>query len=60
MNKDQAKGTVKDNVGKVQEKIGEVTGSREQEAKGIEKQAEGKVQKGVGNVKETIDDSTKR
>lgn len=56
MNKDQAKGTVKDAAGKVQEKFGEATGNREQEAKGIVKQAEGTVQKNYGDAKEKAKD----
>jgi uncharacterized protein YjbJ (UPF0337 family) len=57
MNKDQVKGTVKDAIGKVQEKAGEVTGSAQQEAKGLIKQAEGKLQKATGDVKEALKNS---
>ena len=57
MNKDQVKGTVKDAIGKVQEKTGEVTGSTEQEAKGLIKQAEGRLQKATGDVKEALKNS---
>jgi uncharacterized protein YjbJ (UPF0337 family) len=60
MNKDQAKGAVKDAVGKVQRKTGEAIGSEEQQAKGLAKQAEGKAQKGVGNVKEAAKDLTRK
>ena len=35
MNKDQAQGVAKDVAGKVQETVGQVTGSREQQAKGV-------------------------
>ena len=56
MNQDQVKGTAKDIAGKVQEKVGEVTGSKEQQAKGLAKQAEGKVQKGFGDAKEAVED----
>jgi uncharacterized protein YjbJ (UPF0337 family) len=52
MNKDQAKGQMKDMAGKARRKVGEATGSEEQQAKGAMNQAEGKVQKGVGDVKE--------
>lgn len=52
MNKDQLKGAVKDAAGKVQQKAGEMTGSKEQQMKGVEKQAEGKTQKVVGDVKD--------
>lgn len=51
MNTDQVKGVVKDVAGKVQEKAGEITGSKTQQAKGLEKQVEGKAQKAVGDVK---------
>jgi uncharacterized protein YjbJ (UPF0337 family) len=52
MNKDQVKGAVKDAAGKVQEKVGQATGDRDQEAKGAGKQVEGKAQKIVGDVKD--------
>jgi uncharacterized protein YjbJ (UPF0337 family) len=51
MNKDQAKGHVKDIGGKAREKFGEMTGNRSEQAKGLANQAEGKVQKGVGDLK---------
>jgi uncharacterized protein YjbJ (UPF0337 family) len=51
MNKDQAKGHVKDMAGKVRQKVGKVTGNRSEQAKGMANRAEGKVQKGVGNLK---------
>ncbi len=54
MNRDQVKGTAKDVAGKIQQKVGEVTGNRTQQAKGAAKQVEGKVQKGVGNVKQAL------
>ena len=51
MNKDQAKGHVKDMVGKARQKVGEMTGNRSQQAKGMANRAEGKLQKGVGDLK---------
>lgn len=60
MNKDQMKGKAKDTAGKVQEKFGDATGSKEHKAKGAARQAEGKVQKGVGNVKEGVEDALKK
>ena len=45
MNRDQVKGTAKDVAGKVQQKVGQLTGNKTQEAKGAAKQMEGKVQK---------------
>lgn len=58
MNKDQVKGAVKDAAGKVQEQIGKIVGSTEQQRKGIDKQVEGKTQKAVGDVKEVVKDAT--
>jgi uncharacterized protein YjbJ (UPF0337 family) len=51
MNKDQAKGHMKDLAGKVQRKAGDVTDNEEQQAKGMQNQAEGKLQKGYGDLK---------
>ena len=52
MNRDQAKGTLKDVAGKIQRKTGELTGNGTQELKGAAKQVAGKVQKAVGDVRE--------
>ena len=57
MNKDQAKGTIKDAAGKVQEKAGEIVGSPEHRAKGLAKQVEGKAQKKIGDAKEILEDN---
>jgi len=57
MNRDQAKGTMKDVAGKIQRKTGELTGSTSQQVKGAAKQVAGKVQKAVGDV---IEDSKKK
>ena len=51
MNKDQAKGHMKDLAGKARAKIGSLTGNRSEQAKGVANQAEGKLQKGVGDLK---------
>ena len=59
MNSDQVKGSLKDAAGKVQQKAGELTGSKEHQAKGLARQAEGKMQKGVGDVKEGMHDALK-
>ena len=59
MNKDQIKGGMKDIAGKAREKAGEITGSKEQQAKGMANQAEGKLQKGYGDVKDAARDITK-
>ena len=60
MNKDQIKGPLKQAAGKVQEKTGQLIGSREQELKGIGKQVAGKAQKIVGDIKEDIKDAGKK
>lgn len=60
MNRDQVKGTAKDVAGKVQQKFGELTGSKTEQAKGAAKQIEGKVQKGVGNVEQTLDQANRK
>ena len=52
MNEDQIKGKAKDVGGKIQEKVGEVTGSRQQQSEGRANQVEGKVQEKVGDVKD--------
>jgi uncharacterized protein YjbJ (UPF0337 family) len=51
MNKDQAKGHLKDMAGKARQKVGSLTGNRSEQAKGMANRAEGKVQKGVGDLK---------
>jgi uncharacterized protein YjbJ (UPF0337 family) len=60
MNRDQVKGSAKDVAGKVQRKVGELTGNENQQAKGAAKQVEGKVQKAVGNVEGALDKADKK
>jgi uncharacterized protein YjbJ (UPF0337 family) len=60
MNRDQVKGTAKDVAGRVQRKVGELTGNDRQQAKGAAKQVEGKVQKGMGNVEQAFDKADRR
>jgi uncharacterized protein YjbJ (UPF0337 family) len=55
MNRDQVEGTAKDVAGKVQRKVGEVTGNASQQIKGGAKQVEGKLQRGAGNVEKASD-----
>ena len=55
MNRDQVKGTMKDVAGKIQRKVGEITGSTSQQIKGGIKQVAGKAQKAVGNVRDDAD-----
>jgi uncharacterized protein YjbJ (UPF0337 family) len=59
MNKNQVKGVVKDLAGKVQEEIGILVGSKEQQAKGLSKQVSGKAEKIHGAAKEVIKDANK-
>lgn len=60
MNKDQVKGVTKDIAGKVQQDVGKLVGSKEQQAKGLQKQVEGKVEKAVGDTKEAIKDAVNK
>jgi uncharacterized protein YjbJ (UPF0337 family) len=60
MNKDQVKGAAKDIGGKIQEEVGKVVGSSEQQAKGLSKQVEGKAQETLGDAKEIIKDRGNR
>ena len=58
MNQDKIEGTMKDVAGKVQRKVGEMTGSTEHEVRGAAKQVEGKGQKALGNMKEAAQRAT--
>ena len=60
MNKDQAKGAAKGITGKLQEELGKLVGSEDQQIKGISKQINGKVQETVGDVKEIVTDRINR
>ena len=60
MNRNQVKGAAKNVAGKVQQKVGELTGSKTQQAKGAAKQVEGKVQRGAGNVEEALDRASRK
>jgi uncharacterized protein YjbJ (UPF0337 family) len=59
MNKNQVNGTVKDIAGKVQEEVGKLVGSNEQQAKGLGKQLSGKVEKVYGDAKQAVKDATR-
>ena len=54
MNDDKIKGKAKDIGGKIQEKVGEAVGNRQQQSEGLSNQAEGKVQEKVGDVKDIV------
>jgi uncharacterized protein YjbJ (UPF0337 family) len=60
MNRDQVKGSAKDVAGKLQQKVGAITGSKSQQAKGVAKQVEGKLQKGAGNLEQALDKADKK
>ncbi len=60
MNKHHVKGTMKDMAGKVQERVGAMTGNEKQQLKGLTKQAEGKIEKVAGDVKQAATDANKR
>ncbi len=57
LNKNQAHGALKEFEGKVQEKIGDIIGNKEQQAKGLQKQAMGKAEKSLGNANEVLEDA---
>lgn len=57
MNKDQAKGAIKEAAGKVQTKVGQAIGSDSQQVKGVARQAEGHLQKKVGDTKQAVKES---
>jgi uncharacterized protein YjbJ (UPF0337 family) len=59
MNKDQVKGVAKNIAGKVQEQVGKLVGSKEQQAKGLGSQVAGKAEKVYGDAKEVIKDAVK-
>jgi uncharacterized protein YjbJ (UPF0337 family) len=59
MNKDQVEGKLKNIGGKIQEEVGDIVDSPEQEAKGLKNQAEGKLQEKVGDLKEAVRIATK-
>ncbi|WP_305824556.1 CsbD family protein [Massilia brevitalea] len=54
MNEDQIKGKAKDIGGKIQEKVGEAVGNRQQQSEGLSNQAEGKVQEKKGDLKDIV------
>jgi len=59
MNRDQVKGTAKDIAGRIQRKVGEVTGNTNQQVKGGAKQIEGKLQQSVGDAEKAADKANK-
>ena len=59
MKKEHVEGGLNQAAGKIQEKVGDLTGSDEQKLKGLKNQVKGTMQKGVGDVKEAFDDANK-
>ncbi len=57
MNKDQAHGSMKNIAGKVQEQVGKIVGSQDQQIKGIRKQVEGQTEKHAGDAKHIIEET---
>jgi uncharacterized protein YjbJ (UPF0337 family) len=55
MNRNQVKGAAKNVAGKVQQKVGALTGNRTQQVRGIGKQVEGRLQRGAGDVEQALD-----
>ncbi|HEX5865672.1 MAG TPA: CsbD family protein [Casimicrobiaceae bacterium] len=60
MNRNQVKGAAKNAAGKVQQKLGELTGNKTQQAKGAAKRVEGTVQKGAGDVEQAFDKADRK
>lgn len=54
MNKEQARGTLRNVAGMIQEQAGRLVGNKEQEARGIHRQVIGHVEKSVGDVKAVL------
>ncbi len=54
MNKNQISGNAKDLAGKVQEEVGKLVGSKDQQAKGLGKQVAGKAEKAYGDAREAV------
>jgi len=50
-------GGLKEAAGKIQEKTGNLLGSKSQEAKSMAKEVAGKAQRALGDAKETVKDS---
>jgi uncharacterized protein YjbJ (UPF0337 family) len=60
MNQDRMKGKMKDVEGKVQRKVGELTGDKKEQLRGMGKQAEGKLQNAMGKVEDAGKDARKK
>ena len=60
MNRNQMQGAAKNVAGKVQQKVGELTGNKTEQAKGVVKQVVGKVQRAAGNVEQALDNANRK
>ncbi len=60
INKDQVEGRAKEVSGKIQEKFGNLTGNKTQEAKGIINKTVGAAQAKLGDVVEHAKDANKK
>lgn len=60
MNKNQIEGSIKKTTGKIQQEVGEATGSSSQQVKGARKQVEGSIQKVMGDAQQSVNDATKK
>ncbi len=60
MNRNQTKGALKQAAGKVQQKVGKVTGSHQQQAKGAAKQMAGTVQRRACDIQNAVSRADKR
>ena len=54
MNKETAKGTMDDAMGRAKRQVGEWTGNTNTQAEGAAQQIKGKAEKVVGNVKDAV------
>ena len=60
MHKDEVKGGAKQARGAVKDAVGKVTGEENLRADGAADKAEGSIQKGVGKAKEAVRDALKK
>ena len=60
MNRDQVQGTAKDVAGKLQRKLGEMTGNKTKQAKGAAKRSKASCRKGLGNVEQALDKADRK
>ena len=54
MNKDQAAGGAKKLGGKIQQEVGKLVGSTNQQVEGVKHQIAGKMQEAIGDIKASV------